>query len=83
MACHQFALLDRYDVLEYAAPAATLLLNAPYPAEEVWGRLPREVQQQILDKHLKLYTIDAAQVAKATGMGGRINAIMQTCFFAI
>ena len=83
VACHQFALLDRYDVLEYAAPAATLLLNAPYPADEVWGRLPREVQEQIIDKHLKLYTIDASQVAKAAGMGGRINSIMQTCFFAI
>ena len=83
VACHQFSLLDRYDVLENAAPAATLLLNAPYPADEVWGRLPREVQQQIIDKHLKLYTIDASLVAKATGMGGRINSIMQTCFFAI
>ncbi len=83
VACHQFGFLDRYDVLDCAVPGATLLLNAPYPAAEVWGRLPREVQQQILDKRLKLFAIDAYEVARRTGMGGRINAVMQTCFFAI
>jgi pyruvate-ferredoxin/flavodoxin oxidoreductase len=81
--CHQFGFLDRYDVLEYAAPGAVVLLNAPHAPEEVWARLPREVQEQVVAKRLRLYTIDAYQVAKDTGMGGRVNAIMQTCFFAI
>jgi pyruvate-ferredoxin/flavodoxin oxidoreductase len=83
VACHQFGFLDRYDVLDYAAPGATLLLNAPCPPEEVWDRLPREVQEQVLEKRLEVHSIDAYQVARETGMGGRINAVMQTCFFAI
>jgi len=83
VACHQFVFLDRYDVLEYAAPGAVFLINAPFPKEEVWDCLPREVQQQIVDKDLKLYTIDAYRVAREAGMGARINTIMQTCFFAI
>jgi pyruvate-ferredoxin/flavodoxin oxidoreductase len=81
--CHQFGFLDRLDVLEAAAPKAIVLLNSPYRPEEVWDRLPREVQEQVLERELQLYTIDAYAVARATGMGGRINAIMQTCFFAI
>ncbi len=81
--CHQFGFLDRYDVLEYAAPGAVVLLNAPHAPEDVWARLPREVQEQVVTKRLRLYTIDAYQVARDTGMGGRVNAIMQTCFFAI
>ena len=81
VACHLFTFLERYDVLAAAIPGATFLLNAPYPAEEVWQHLPREVQQQIIDKKLKFYTINAYEVAKAAGMGGRINTIMQTCFF--
>ncbi len=83
VACHQFGFLERYDMLEYAEPGAVFLLNAPYPADQVWDQLPREVQQDILDKKIKLHAIDADQVAQATGMGGRINSIMQTCFFAI
>jgi len=83
VACHQFGFLDRIDVLEHAAPGATFLLNAPYSPEVVWGELPRTVQQQIIDKQLRLYVIDALQVARTTGMGTRINTIMQTCFFAI
>jgi pyruvate-ferredoxin/flavodoxin oxidoreductase len=81
--CHQFGLLDRFDVLAAAEPEAVFLLNAPHPPEEVWGRLPREVQQEVIEKRLQLYAIDAYRVAKETGLGGRINAIMQTCFFAI
>jgi pyruvate-ferredoxin/flavodoxin oxidoreductase len=81
VACHLFTFLERYDMLKEAVPGATFLLNAPYPTEEVWNRLPREVQQQIIDKKLKLYAINAYEVAKNTGMGGRINTIMQTCFF--
>jgi pyruvate-ferredoxin/flavodoxin oxidoreductase len=83
VACHQFGFLDRYDVLETAAPGATLLLNAPCEAGEVWDRLPREVQQQIVDRKLKVHAIDAYKVARDTGMGGRINSVMQTCFFAL
>jgi pyruvate-ferredoxin/flavodoxin oxidoreductase len=81
--CHQFGFLDRYDVLEYAAPGAVLLLNAPFPPEKVWDELPGEVQAAILEKGVRLYSIDAGRVARENGMGGRINSVMQTCFFAI
>jgi pyruvate-ferredoxin/flavodoxin oxidoreductase len=83
VACHQFVFLDKYDMLELAAPGATFLLNSPFGPDEIWDQLPREVQEQILEKKLKFYVIDAYKVAKDTGMGGRINTIMQTCFFAI
>ncbi|MBL8804080.1 MAG: pyruvate:ferredoxin (flavodoxin) oxidoreductase [Planctomycetes bacterium] len=83
VACHQFGFLERYGVLEYAEDGAVLLLNAPHAPAELWDELPREVQQQILDKQLQVWTIDAAQVAAASGMGNRINTVMQTCFFAI
>ena len=83
VACHLFVFMDQYDVLDYAAPGAVFLLAAPYGPEEVWDHLPKEVQQQIIEKELRFFVIDAHQVAKDTGMGGRINTIMQTCFFAI
>jgi pyruvate-ferredoxin/flavodoxin oxidoreductase len=83
VACHQYVFLEKYDVLTYAGPGATFLLNSPMPADQAWDDLPREVQQQIIEKKLKFYVIDAYEVAKATGMGTRINTIMQTCFFAI
>jgi pyruvate-ferredoxin/flavodoxin oxidoreductase len=83
VACHQYSFLERYDVLEAAAPHAVFLLNAPYGPDEVWEHLPREVQEQIVEKQLRFYVIDAYQVARDTGMGRRINTIMQTCFFAI
>jgi pyruvate-ferredoxin/flavodoxin oxidoreductase len=83
VACHQYVFLDRYDVLEYAQKGATFLLNSPFGPEEAFDDLPREVQQQILDKQLKFCVIDAYKVAKDTEMGTRINTIMQTCFFAI
>ena len=83
IAVHQFNFLERYDVLGAAEDGATLLLNSPYPREEVWGNLPRSVQAQIIDKGLKLYSINAYAVAKENGLGNRINTIMQTCFFAI
>ena len=70
-------------MLKAAEPGATFLLNSPYGPDEVWDHLPRTVQQQIIDKKLKFYVIDGYEVAKETGMGGRINTIMQTCFFAI
>jgi pyruvate-ferredoxin/flavodoxin oxidoreductase len=81
--CHQFSFLEKLDVLEYAAPGAVLLLNAPYPQDQVWDHLPREVQKTIIEKRLRLYVIDGLAVANATGMRGRINTVMQTCFFAI
>ena len=83
MACHQFQFMKKVDILHIAKDGATFLLNAPYKAEEVWDQLPIEVQEQILAKHLKFYTINAVEVARATGMGQRINTVMQTCFFAI
>jgi len=83
VACHQFGFLEQYDVLANAAPGATFLLNTPYPLAEVWDRLPRKVQRQIIAKKLKFYAIDAYSVARDTGMDTRINTIMQTCFFAI
>ncbi len=83
VACHQFQFMKKVDILHIAKDGATFLLNAPYKAEEVWDQLPIEVQEQILAKHLKFYTINAVEVARATGMGQRINTVMQTCFFAI
>jgi len=81
--CHQYPFLERTDVLSRAEPGATFLLNAPFGPEEVWDHLPKKVQQQIIDKKLRFYVIDGYSVAKDTGMGRRINTIMQTCFFAI
>ena len=83
VACHQFNFLERFDVLEYADNGATFLLNAPYGPDEIWDHLPREVQDTILEQDLDLLVIDGYQVARETGMGGRINTIMQTCFFAL
>jgi len=83
VACHQFGFLERIDVLDYAADGGVFLLNSPYPAETVWDRIPREVQEQIIEKKLRFYVIDAAPVAEDAGMGNRINTIMQTCFFAL
>jgi len=83
VACHQFSFLERLDVLKYAAEGAVFLLNSNYPVEEVWDHLPREAQKDLIEKKLKFYMIDAYKVAEKTGMGGRINTIMQTCFFAI
>jgi pyruvate-ferredoxin/flavodoxin oxidoreductase len=83
IAVHQFGFLERYDVLSCAEQGATVLLNAPYPPEEIWDHLPRSIQEEVIRKGLKLYVIDAYGVAKQAALGGRINTIMQTCFFAI
>jgi len=83
VACHQYTFLERIDMLHYAEPGGTFLLNSPYGPEEIWDHLPRPVQAAIIKKHLKFYVIDAYEVAKETGMGTRINTVMQTCFFAI
>jgi pyruvate-ferredoxin/flavodoxin oxidoreductase len=83
IACHQWFFLDRYDVLQNAISGGTFLLNSMYGPDEVWDKLPRHIQQHLIDKKLKFYVIDATKVARTTAMGGRINTIMQTCFFAI
>ena len=83
VACHQPIFLDRYEMLDHAAQGATFLLNSPTPAERVWNTLPQRMQQQMIDKRLEFYVIDAYKIAEETGMGRRINTIMQTCFFAI
>ena len=83
IACHQWVFLERYDILAKAAPGATVLLNSVYGPETVWDQLPRNAQAHLIDKHLRLYVIDGYRVAKQTGMGGRVNTIMQTAFFAI
>ena len=83
VACHQFHFLDRLDVLESAAPGAIFLLNSPYPATEVWDRIPLEIQQTIIEKRLKFYVVDGYRVAAEAGLEGRFNTIMQTCFFAL
>ncbi len=83
IALHQPSMLNLFDFLKYATPGSTFLMNTAYPADKVWETLPARMQQQILDKNLKFYVIDAFSVAKKTGMGGRINTIMQTCFFAL
>lgn len=83
IACHQWFFLEKYDILKNAKPGAVFLLNSIYGKDEVWDKLPKKVQEQIIEKKLKFYVIDAYEVAKKTGMGARINTIMQTCFFAI
>jgi pyruvate-ferredoxin/flavodoxin oxidoreductase len=83
VACHQFEFVDKIDVLEYAAPGAVFLLNAPGAADSVWEVLPLEMQEQLIEKQIRFFAIDAYALAKQVGMGGRINTIMQTCFFGI
>ena len=83
VACHQFHFLQRIDVLKLAAPGATFLLNSPHGPDTVWDRLPRSAQQQIIDKQLKFFVIDASKAARDVGLQNRTNTILQTCFFAI
>jgi len=83
IACHQFNFTEKVEMLNLVKPGGTFLLNSPYSRDEVWGQLPGAVQKAIISKKLLFYIIDATQVAKDTGMNGRINTIMQTCFFAL
>jgi pyruvate-ferredoxin/flavodoxin oxidoreductase len=83
VACHQWFFLEKFDVLEKAIPGGTFLLNSMYGPDEVWNHLPRQIQNQLIEKRLKFYVIDATKVAHNAGMGGRINTIMQVCFFAV
>lgn len=83
VACHQWFFLEKFDILQNAVRGGTLLLNSMYGPDTVWDKLPRHIQKAIIEKKLKLYVIDGYKVAQQTGMGGRVNTIMQTCFFAI
>jgi pyruvate-ferredoxin/flavodoxin oxidoreductase len=83
VACHHFPFFQKLDLLRVAKKGSTLLLNAPYSKEEVWDHIPRETQEQIIEKEMKVYAINAIEVSRKTGMGKRINTIMQACFFAI
>jgi pyruvate-ferredoxin/flavodoxin oxidoreductase len=83
VACHQFNFLDRLDIASLVEPGGTLLLNSRYGPDEIWDELPMEVQNEVIERRINLYTIDAYDVAKSAGLGLRINTIMQTCFFAI
>ncbi len=83
VACHQFGLLDRFDVLGDIRDGGTFLLNAPYPADELWEHLPTTIQRRIHDRNLRVFTIDATRIARELKMPGRINTIMQPCFFAL
>ena len=83
VACHQFQFLERIDVLAAAEPGATFLLNSPSGPQAVWDHLPRGIQAQIIDKKLRFFVIDGYKVARETGMGTRINTVMQTGFFVL
>ncbi len=83
LACHKFSFLERLDMLANAKSGGVFLLNSPFPADKVWNEIPVEVQQRIIDKKLKFYVIDGMEIAERTGMGSRVNTIMQTAFFKI
>ena len=83
VACHQWEFVSRYEILAAARPGATVLFNSPFSPQETWQRLPHSLQQTVREKQLRLYTIDGSRVAQAAGMGGRINTVMQVCFFAL
>ena len=83
LACHHIDLLERFDLLELAQPGGLLLLITPGPPEQVWDQLPAALQQQILERQLRLFGVDAAAIARSHGLGGRINTVMQACFFAV
>ncbi len=83
VACHAFNFIETTDMLGLAKQGATFLLNSPFDAAHIWGQLPVHVQQHLIDKDIQFYVIDAVKVARQTGMGRRINTVMQTCFFAL
>jgi len=83
LACHKFSFLERIDMLSNAKQGGVFLLNSPFAADKVWDEIPAEVQQRIIDKKLRFYVIDGMAIAEKTGMGSRVNTIMQTAFFKI
>ena len=83
VACHKFSYVETYDMLATLKKGGTFLLNAPYNKEEIWEKLPSEVQKQLIERDANFYVIDAIKIAEAAGMGTRINVVMQTAFFKI
>ncbi len=83
IACHQSVFMEKFDILQHARSGAVFLLNSPFEKEDVWKRMPRKIQEELIEKDIKFYVIDAYKVAKESNLGRRINTIMQTCFFAI
>jgi pyruvate-ferredoxin/flavodoxin oxidoreductase len=83
VACHQPMFLERYDMVKNLVPGGTFLLNTPFSQDQIWAQLPTPVQSALLDKQIRFYVIDATRVARDSGMGGRINTVMQVCFFAL
>src|ERR1017187_10443058 len=83
IACHQFNFIEKVEMLEFAKEGATFLINSPYNKDEIWDKLTGQIQKMIINKKLKVYAIDATAVARDSGMGTRINTIMQTCYFAL
>jgi pyruvate-ferredoxin/flavodoxin oxidoreductase len=81
--CHQPLFLERFDVTEKLLPGGVLLLNSPVGLDAVWSTLPEETQRNLIAKRARLFVIDAGRVARECGMGGRINTVMQTCFFSV
>ena len=83
VACHQSVFMEKFDILQHAKKGAVFLLNSPFDKESVWKRMPRKIQEELIDKEIRFYVIDAYKVAKESGMGRKINTVMQTCFFSI
>ena len=83
VACHQSVFMEKFDILQHAKKGAVFLLNSPFDKEHVWRRMPRVIQEEIIEKKIRFYVIDAYRVAKESQMGRRINTVMQTCFFSI
>ncbi|MCF6309933.1 MAG: pyruvate:ferredoxin (flavodoxin) oxidoreductase [Sulfurimonas sp.] len=83
VACHQSVFMEKFDILQHARKDALFLLNSPYDKDSVWKRMPLTIQQELIDKEIRFYVIDAYKIAKECGMGRKINTVMQTCFFSI
>ncbi len=83
VACHHFGLMETTNVLRHAAPGATFLINSPHPHQETWDHLPREIQESIIDLGLEVWLVDGYRVAREAGLGGRVNTVLQTCFFEL
>ena len=83
VACHQFNFVETVDLLSVAEKGATFLLNSPYDSSEVWDHIPGNLQQQIIDKDIAFWVVDGNSVATEAGLGGRVNTVLQTCFFAL
>ena len=83
VACHQSVFMEKFDILQHAKKGAFFLLNSPFDKDQVWNRMPQKIQEELIEKEIEFYVIDAYKVAKDSKMGRKINTIMQTCFFSI